>query len=166
MGLPEFIANLLMQLATETGLDMTTLKQKHDFIDRIKPRQAYGGFLDVHCVVCCPCGEPVQIKASPPKMTPAEFTQHEKDSEDDPNTTLVRVQSEDCDDDCPTRIATNLGHTHRRCDRCGQQFLVCWQFDAVVISNDVKVPWDDEEGPRHSSSELSFSPRPIKTATH
>ena len=166
MGLPEFIAKILMQLAGESGLDMTTRKQKSDFIDLVEPKQAYGGFLNVLCVVCCPCGEPVQVDASPPQMTPEEFAENEKAVENDPNTTLVRVKSEGCDEDAPTRIATNLGHTHRRCDRCGQQFLVCWQFDAVRISNDFKVPWDDEEGPHHSSSELSFSPRLIKTTTH
>ena len=166
MGLPEFIANILMQLATESGLDMTTNKQKHDFIDQVEPKQAYGGFLNVLAVVCCPCGEPVQVDASPPQMTPAEFTKHEKQFENDKSTTLVRVKSEGCDDDAPTKIATNLGHTHKRCGRCGQQFLVCWQFDAVRISNDFKVPWDDEESPCHPSSELSFNPRLIKTTTH
>ncbi len=166
MGLPDFIANILMQLAVQTDRDVDTRKQKGEFIDLIEPKQAYGGFLDVKCVVCCPCGEPVEINASPPRMTPAEFTQHEKDAENDPSTTLLRVKSDGVPDDSPTRIATNLGHTHARCNECGKQFLVCWQFDAVHISNDIKVPWESGESPQSPSSELSFSPRLIKTTTH
>jgi hypothetical protein len=156
MGLHEMVAKLLMGIGHSIG-KMDTKEQKVKMLERIGPKQMEGGFLMVQCVICCPCGNPVTLHASPTEATEDEFADMKSKAEYDPATKVILMKAPGVPDDAPSKIATNMGHTHIRCSECNQQFLACWEFDACKINNDIKVPWEDPEFPDSPSSELDFS---------
>jgi hypothetical protein len=160
MGLEKIISKMLMEIGLRNG-PMDTHEQKKKFMERVNPQQAKGGFLRVEAVVCCPCGVPVPIDASPPVTTEAEFDE----IDEQPGVETIKLKTPDCPHDAPTKVATNIGITEIKCSECDRQYIVAWEFDACNIRNDIPLPWDDTDGPDHPSSEPSFSERRPKSQT-
>jgi hypothetical protein len=155
MGIPDMLVAILKEIAEANGAELDTPEGIDEVMTRIAPKSTPCGMLETRCVICCPCGEPIPLQISQPKINSDEVRKlaAELPEADIHDKTKNGIGNEP--KDSGALVATNYGHTIEHCEKCGRRFIVTLEMNCANISNEVKLPWGDLEVPESPSSGLS-----------
>jgi len=161
VGLKMYLTKIMSELCKkDPDEDVSDLKV---VLDRCKPSQAQGGFVNVEGVVACKCGTPIRISASPPNRSESELRAM---AARDPDATLVVCAPPDFHDGGETMCASNLGGVAIRCPSCNNSYLAAWEFDCVMVDRELVLSGDAEEVPEHRSSGSDMTLKKLSRLIH